>query len=185
MSEKNFFENTYDKVSDFVQPNKIEETASFKDSFNKAIENWIITKDELQNLMKKFEEEKSNLWEETKWQLDNLRKEAVKWMLKNGFDIRDNKDIETLNKFIQDIPDLIIPENIKNKIKNINDFYNKADKSMLEEVRDFSWYDNITLTLWEDWKTIVEMWFFDFNNPFNDNESEIYKNKYSLGWSKK
>lgn len=168
--EKNFFENTYDKINDFVQPNKVDEKMSLKDSFNKALENWLITKEELNNLMSKFEDEKSNLWNETIKQLDDLKKEAISWMLQNWYDVRNSKDIDNLSKFISGT-DLKFTDGLELKLSTIKAFYDKADKSMLENARDFIWYDNITLTV-KDGK-ISEMGILDINNPLNDNEAKI------------
>lgn len=183
MAEKNFFESTYDKISDFVQPNKVEADASFKDTSNKAIENGIITKEELDALMTRFDNDKNNLWEETKEQLDNLKKESITWMLKNGFDIRNSNDITNLNKFIY-WTDFKLDKTLKTKLDTIKAFYDKADKTMLENARDLVGYDNLTLTINEK-NEIVEMGILDFNNPFNDNEAKINKNEYGLDWAEK
>lgn len=182
-NEKSFIDNTIDKVTDFINPNKIKDNASFKDTFNKAIENWIITKDELDALMTRFESEKKDLWKNTQEQLNNLRKEAVTNMLKNGYDIRDSKDIENLRKFLVWIPDLAMSPDLLLKIENLNKFYEWTQKSWLDwamyRTLDVLKVKDITLTLNEK-NEIVEMGILDFNNPLNDNEWEIDKTKYNL-----
>ncbi|MDD5213510.1 MAG: hypothetical protein PHG82_03725 [Candidatus Gracilibacteria bacterium] len=172
-------------MADYMPHNTSEEVKTpevkkdFKATFNDAISDGKITKEELTNVMDKFEGEKNNIGANTKEELNSLKKEAITNMLTNGFDIRDSKDISNLTKFIEGT-DFKLDKTLETKLSTIKAFFDKADKSMLEKARDFVGYDNLTLTLSKDGKQIVEMGILDLNNPLNDNLAEIKKENYDL-----
>jgi len=157
-----------------AQQTKQEPKLKLQDTINKAKIDWKISKEELENIIKEFENEKDQITEETQKNLIKLYKEVWEWFLKNWVTINE-WNLDFINKLLVGLEkNPINLENIQKEMKDLKNFVVKSSskwENYLTLYKSEKWGDRIwyiDLTKWEF--EVNRNWFWWDTNKWQNNE---------------